>query len=212
LNARYSSAVEQRIAETICPACGYLRIGIEQDARCPECGAVGFSGALIIEGVVVRPFGTRASFTLLLVALLGVPMVVSLAAVMRQAMLTLEVLLLLLVLAALLALVVWFVRSKRGEVVSPASSTGLWVVHPGGVVIIARGKTRQIPVESIARIACSDSIIGPVTQLVLRPRALTRHRIAGEQVIYLRGTDEERHALARRTQELLGFRSPRADA
>lgn len=205
-------AAEADATTALCPACGYSRMGLGHDARCPECGADGFAGAFILEGVVVRPFGTRASFTLLLVALLGVPTIVSLAAVMRRGMVTLEFGLLLLVLAALLGLVIWSVRSKRVQPDSSASSTGLWVIHPGGVVIIARGETRRIPVASIARLACSDSLIGPVTQLVLRPRAFTRHRIAGEQVLYLRGPDHERHAHARRAEEVLGLRPPGAGA
>ena len=197
---------------TLCPACGHSRIGIEHDARCPECGAVGFSGTLIIEGIVARPFGTQASFTLLLVALLGVPTIVSMIAVFRQGVFTADVGALLMITGTLWALVVWSFFSKRRREGPNTSSNGIWVVHPGGVVIVANGRSRQIQVDSIARVASSDSLIGPVTQLVLRPRALTRHRITGEQVLYLRGSDDERHALAQRAEEILGFRPTRAQA
>jgi hypothetical protein len=205
-------SMEATAPSTTCPSCGYSRTGIEHDARCPECGAAGFSGAFVIEGIVVRPFAARGSFALLLVALLGIPAIVGMAAVLRQDILPLEVVLLVLVLFALFALVVWSFRPKRGGTAETTSSNARWVIHPGGVIVVARGRTRRIPQASIARLSASDSLIGPVTQLVLHPRVFSIHRITGEQVIYLRGTGEERHSLARRAEEVLGCRSPRTDA
>lgn len=40
----------QAIGELPCPACGYDRSGLEYATRCPECGARGFHGDLIVSG------------------------------------------------------------------------------------------------------------------------------------------------------------------
>lgn len=36
--------------ELPCPACGYARRGLEHAASCPECGAAGFHGRLVVTG------------------------------------------------------------------------------------------------------------------------------------------------------------------
>lgn len=62
--------------ELACPACGYLRRGVGTSDNCPECGARGFVGEIIVGGLPVTVAPVAQLRRRVRIALIAVPAVV----------------------------------------------------------------------------------------------------------------------------------------
>ena len=192
-----------------CPSCGYLRQGHEPSARCPECGADGLDGALVITGVART---TKSALIPLLCFGLFAAMFIVAQLLLRPRGSSLNgssalfvVLIAVVILVALVGatLAGWIRPSPRSDALG---GTIVWTVHATGIEI-RRGSGRTfVPRDEIARLACADSIIGSVSQLQLvRRRTSMGGLIGSTPVLYIRGTVDERRALWRAARTALGL-------
>jgi hypothetical protein len=193
--------------EPICPGCGYLRVGIANDARCPECGADGFADAFIIQGTPTRPV-ISPIIVIPIVVLFGTFVLFRLWAAVSRGALTFDIVPLVIGLLGLVLLAYRSLRTARAAVKGGRRPVGVWQFNTSGVVVRVRERMRHIPAESIVRIDCSDSLIAPVSQLMIVTRPFVKESLAMTPILYVHGTREQRRATWRRAREVLGLWSP----
>ena len=185
--------VDSLTTSPLCPACGYSRVGIAQEARCPECGAAGFADAFVVHGSSVRP-GSVVGL-IWMVAGLGVGPLIYLG---------LGPFGLSTVLLMAIALTIGAVR--RGSPLRQSRHAAVWLVHPDGVVVRSRGNTRSFPKTMIRRVDCSDSMFGSMSQMILVLHPVSGAAIlAAPRILYIVGPKPDRRARWRRTREILGL-------
>ncbi len=190
--------MEQTAVETLCPACGYSRVGIALDARCPECGADGFANAFVVEGTSVRPgLSPRIVGTIaVMVAVFTIFVTLTMGADPELA---------LIMLIACAGGAIWSVREIRRTDGKPRAVTATWLIHPRGVVIRARGTQRRIPIEAIAAIHSADSLVGAVTQVSIRVRLVSSQTLSWRPILYLQGSSDERRSNVSRMRQTLSL-------
>lgn len=193
--------------EPICPSCGYIRVGIEHDARCPECGADGFADAFVIQGNATRPVMSLITIIPILV-FVGLLVAVRLSVVISRGALTFDIIPLVAALVVLAVLAYRSLRSSREATNMMSRSIGIWQFTPGGVIVRERGRNRHLPTDAVARIDCVDSLIAPVSRLMIVTRPFVKESLATTSILYVHGTREQRRAQWRRAREVLGLWSP----
>ena len=185
--------------EPICPTCGYLRTGIEPDAKCPECGADGLDGWLVVVG---RPrIYPDAVFRLL--AAISIPFAilaffVAVGVRSSDRLIPFAVLMLLVSLAVLGA----FSAGKRLGLLSDLPI--IWCAHPDGISI-RRGKSIEfIARGDIASIGSAESVFGEMTVLsIVRRRTSAKGLVGTTPYLYLRGSRDERATIVRSLKQAL---------
>lgn len=70
------ATVRHSHGELACPACGYLRRGVGTTDNCPECGARGFVGEIIVGGLPTTVAPVAQLRRRVRIALIAVPVVV----------------------------------------------------------------------------------------------------------------------------------------
>lgn len=167
----------------MCPACGYLRAGIATDARCPECGADGLDGCLVIMGTRRTAHSTALGALIIAVgATLAVLMHLS---AHRAGPASVAALALLLVADGTL---VAALLGKLPGLVPARGRTIVWTVHPGGIEIREGNSRKAIRRAEISRVDCADSMVGPVSQLsIVRSRWSAGGILGTTPVLYLHG-------------------------
>lgn len=193
--------------EPICPGCGYLRVGIANEARCPECGADGFADAFVIQGTPTRPV-ISPIIVIPLVVLFGLIVLLRLSVAISRGALTFDIVPLVIGLLGLVFLAYRSLRAARAAVDGGRRPVGVWQFNASGVVVREWGRMRHISTESIIRIDCSDSLIAPVSQLMIVTRPFVKESLALTPILYVHGTREQRRAQWRRAREVLGLWSP----
>lgn len=184
--------------QILCPACGYSRVGLAADARCPECGAEGFTNAFTVEGTWVRPGVSPAAVG----SFAGIAAAVTIVLLLIDSA---DPPLALLALCFCAVGVVWSVRKLRSDDDTPRAITATWLVHPRGVVITTHGTQRHIPIEAITAIDGADSLVGSVTQVSIRVRFVSTQTLSWRPILYLRGSHDERRSQLTRIRRTLAF-------
>lgn len=178
----------------ICPGCGYLRTGLDASALCPECGAEGIDHCVQLHGV---------ARSLRAVQLVGFGVASSIAVVTLLRPPRPDAVVVLLVAVSLAAFLGY--RLFRGRD-SGEQDQILWTVHSKGIIVRNRGKHTLVPRESIKRLDCAESFLGPVTQIMIIRRMGTMSGALGRtHVLYLRGEPAARRDLYERARVLLGL-------
>lgn len=180
-----------------CPACGYSRATLAMDALCPECGAQGFEGAIVLAGGA-RNLGVLSKAALLVWTVVPIGLaVVSMRGGFRMDELVCVGF------AALPGVAIGIhLWRQRG-----AAAHGIvWTVHPQGIEVREGAARQWFERASIGDIRCADSITGRSSQLMLVPRRLSSQGMLGRtRVIYIHGTVEERRGMLRRIRAVLGM-------
>lgn len=196
-------------AEPHCPACGYQRTGIASDARCPECGAEGLDGCLVILGSQ----RTQRSLVLALIVLFGgLTLGVALQTLWRltagsaSAGSPVASSVILVILFAIDLTLVAALLGRLPGLVSMKPTPIAWTVHPGGIVIRDGKSRRLIRREEIARIDSAESLVGSVSQLaIVRSRFKPGGVIGTTPILYIHGDSVERSEKVRLLRETLGL-------
>lgn len=178
----------------ICPGCGYLRTGLDASALCPECGAEGIDHCVQLHGV---------ARSLRAVQLVGFGVASSIALVALFNLLRPDAVTVLLVSALSAAFLGYrLFREREGG----DQERILWTVHSKGIIVRDRGTQTLVPRESIKRLDCAESFLGPVTQIMIIRRMGTMSGALGRtHVLYLRGEPSARRDLCERARALLGL-------
>ena len=178
----------------ICPGCGYLRTGLDASALCPECGAEGIDHCVQLHGVArslraVQLVGFGVASSIALVALFNLH---------RPDAGTV------LLVSALSAAFLGYRLFRKREGVDQERI--FWTVHSKGIIVRDRGTQTLVPRESIKRLECAESFLGPVTQVMIIRRMGTMSGALGRtHVLYLRGEPSVRRDLCERARALLGL-------
>lgn len=196
--------------EPTCPSCGYSRTGIAADALCPECGADGLSGAVVLLGQ------SRASESLLLPVLLIASFVtlVTAAGVVfpligfagpRPHAGQVVFLVFLIALVVLLGLAVSG-RIQIERVPAFRARQIVWTIHARGVEIREGDRHDRIAREEITDLRCSESLVGEVSVLQLvRRRSSVKGVIGVTPYLYIRGPHASRQKEWRSARRALGI-------
>lgn len=198
-------------AAPCCPACGYQRTGIASGARCPECGADGLDGCLVI-------LGSRRTQRSLLLAMLvlfgGLTFGIALQTAWRiaadsaSAGSILASCLMLAVLVAIDLVLGAALLGKLPGLVPLQPRQIVWTVHPDGIEIRDGASRRSIRRDEIARIDCADSLVGSVSQLaIVRSRLKAGGIVGTTPIIYIRGEVNDRRERCRLARRTLGLDS-----
>ena len=169
-----------------CPACGYLRRGIDAAARCPECGADGLDGAVVLVGTT-----RSARSTLIAIGSFGSFGAMSIVILVSSSAALL--LMLLVAFGTVVTIALGLGGFRRWDWAPLRPATVVWTVHPSGVEIRCGRSRVSVPREELRRISCSDSLIGEMSQLQL-VRRKSSLRLAGTPLLYLHGTKDDRRA------------------
>lgn len=189
-------------AAPCCPACGYQRTGIASGARCPECGADGLDGCLVIPGSRRSPHSI--ALALLCFSGGGIMLIAIRMASSGGASAPSLVALGFLVLCAVTLLAA--LSGRLPGLVPTAPRTIIWTVHPEGIEIRDGTSRKSIKRSEITRIDCADSVIGPVSQLsIVRSRMTAGGVLGTTPVLYLRGTREDRRTAWRAARRVLSL-------
>lgn len=193
-------------AAPCCPACGYQRTGIAPGARCPECGADGLEGCLVISGT------RRSAYSIALGLLLfdcGAIMLVSLRMASRGEVPVASIALLMTFIVVAAALVA-AMSGKFPGLVALRPRTIVWTVHPAGIEVRDGSSRWSIRRGEISRIDCAHSVIGPVSQLsIVRSRMTAGGVLGTTPILYIRGSMDDRRAILRAACEALSLHRPR---
>ena len=201
-----------------CPVCGYDRAGIASDSPCPECGAEGFSGLLVVHGTA-RIRGDLGLIALICLSALML-FVFGTSAVMRIGNATTITTsngrllpnyvnpppdvgdwIFIAVLAAVVAISLWrLLRRRRFGAGVLRTNPIVWTFHPRGIEIASDGSRRLIPRHAIKRIECRDSLFGSVSQFVLVVKTLSVS-LGSTPVLYVEGPKETRRGVLRKMRE-----------
>ncbi len=193
----------------LCPCCNYDREGIAVDAPCPECGAEGFDGALVICGqpdlqlrLWMRIFVVAAVGFVLAFAM--IPVVISWKSIRLMAptspppatvgieLADLICTIPLGIAAAVIAVLIIRARQR--------TFSAYWSFHPRGVLVVEGLKRTFIPRETIVRVTTVDLMSLNVSQLAIhRTTDRVHHLQMRIPVIRIAGTSEERRAIFRST-------------
>ena len=203
-----------------CPACGYDRTGLATGARCPECGAEGVEAAVVVVGRVRGATATIAARVLMLVPQLLIlaaftrPVVARLLAPnpapftpLRRVIDPLEAVVIL-VLLGLIIVQLWFLirRAMLQAGLGAAIDQVVWSAFPSGLEIRTWNRRDWIPREAIARIHCSDSVLGRSSQLLVGFHVTHRLGIVGRtHILFIDGPKDERRARWRSLRGALGL-------
>lgn len=201
-----------------CPVCGYDRAGIASESPCPECGAEGFSGLLVVHGIA-RVGGDIGLIALLCLSTLML-LVYGTRALMRIGNSTTITTsngrllpnyvnpppdvgdwIFIVVLAAVVAISLWnLVRRRRFGTGLLRTNPIVWTFHPRGIEIACNSSRRLIPRNAIKRIECRDSLFGSTSQFVLVVKALSVP-LGSTPVLYVDGPKETRRGVLRKMRE-----------
>ena len=181
-----------------------MRVGIESDARCPECGADGFADAFVIQGTATRPVMSPITIIPILV-FVGLLVAVRLSVVISRGALTFDIIPLVVTLVVLAVLAYGSLRSSKEATSTTSRSVGIWQFTPSGVIVRERRGNRHIPTYAVARIDCVDSLIAPVSRLMIVTQPFVKESLLMPPILYVHGTREERRAQWRRAREVLGL-------
>ena len=197
-------SVETTTTSPLCPACGYSRAGIPHESVCPECGAVGFANAFVLQGSAVRPM---MSLRVLLSVFGGLCFALFMASWLGPIFGAL--------IAGLAVVVLHGILSAHGSPQSPDLRVAAsWLIHPAGVVVRTGSSVRYLPRARIKRIDCHKSLFGSISQLMIVMHMWSEGPVlATTCVLYIEGPDEDRIARWQRARETLGLLKPEgADA
>jgi hypothetical protein len=187
-------------ATPCCPACSYQRTGIASSARCPECGADGLDGCLVVAGSRRSPHSI--ALALLCFNFGGIMLVATHMAAADGVSAPAIVALGFLVLTAMTLLAA--VLGRLPGLVPTAPRTIIWTVHPDGIEIRDGASRRSVRRSDIARIDCTDSVLGPISQFsIVRSRMSAGGLLGTTPVLYVRGTRDERRTAWRAARRIL---------
>lgn len=211
------SGLGASVATPACPVCGYARLGIAPDARCPECGSEGFDGVFAVHGSSrLAGLGTIVTIgmTSVYAVLLGLAVVRDVTRSSRVGTVWTprssagELLLLVILVGVIAALVVRLRRGGRPspDGLRPRRGVIVWNVHPRGIEVREGPSRAWIPREHVAGIECVDSMIGDVSQLMIVMRRTTLVGAIGRtRIVYVRGSKDERRATWRAVRTTIGL-------
>ena len=189
----------------MCPACGYLRTGIAPDAKCPECGADGLDGWLVVVG---QPRISSDGFIrTLAIGALCFGIAAFLAALMPRrgsdALVPFAVIMLL-VSMLLVSMILIGARFARRRLRFSNDPRIIWCAHPDGISI-RRGKSIEfIARGDIASIGSDESVFGEMTVLsIVRRRTSAKGLVGTTPYLYLRGSRDERATIVRSLKQVL---------
>ena len=186
--------------EPICPTCGYLRTGIEPNAKCPECGADGLDGWLVVVG---QPRISSDGFIrTLAIAALCFGIAAFLAALMPRR--GSDVLAPFAVIMLLVSMILIGARFARRRLRFSKDPRIIWCAHPDGISI-RRGKSIEfIARGDIASIGSDESVFGEMTVLsIVRRRTSAKGLVGTTPYLYLRGSRDERATIVRSLKQVL---------
>jgi len=191
-----------------------VRVGIAGHARCPECGAEGFDGILVVHGTT-RLAGAGGLTSIVLLSIYGSLLGFAIARDAtrmgaRWSPLASLGELVLLALVGMVVLALALRQRRRGRDVALGRTTRpgavVWNVHPRGIEVREGSRRTWIPRAEVGRIDCIDSFIGEVSQLLLILRRSTwRGAIGTTRVLYVRGSKDERRSVWRSVRKTLAL-------
>lgn len=179
--------------------CGYLRIGIATEARCPECGADGLASCVYLMGAPRLTVSTVYGLMVLL-ALLGTASGIM---VVRSRGAPFPIVLLAVAVLAI-GLLLWTLRSGNHRSVLGASRI-VWTVHPTGVEVREGRRREFIPREDVAAIHSADDLFASMSVLsIVRRRGSLKGLVGTTPVIYVRGPRDDRRERLAEIRQALG--------
>jgi hypothetical protein len=187
--------------ELPCPSCGYQRKGLAPDLACPECGARGFDGELIVSGLPGLEPESRRSRSLYqianniaIIALFSIPLCGPRPeGCMRTAGLAVAGTLAAIALGFYIAGVL---RRRRERATNLSLERVAFEFRPDVVVVRQRGIDREVPYRSIVRFHTKEDLPKRRTRVWLVTRERLAPAASEEPLMMIVGTLEDQRAIA----------------
>ena len=199
--------------ELPCPSCGYQRKGLALDHACPECGARGFDGELIVSGLSwVEPESRRSrSLYQIANAIVGIVLILIPSCGprpdgrVRTAGLAVAGTLAAIALGFYIAGVL---RRRRERATNLSLERVALEFRPDVVVVRQRELDREVPYRSIVRFDTKEDLPKRRTRVWLVTRDRLMHAATDEPIMVIVGTLEEQRATATEMHARISSKRP----
>ena len=185
--------------ELPCPACGYQRRGIPHDTACPECGARGFAGDLVVSGTPTETPEAKLGNRMYSLFLLGVAAQALLLAIWWgtkpwsfDRMFTRVRAILMIALLALF--IVGWMRRRRHKGSGLSLERCVWEFAADAVIVREVASEFHIPLRDVREISAQIDFVKRRTRVTLVTSGESLGS-AGLPALFLHGSLDEQRAI-----------------